>query len=549
MKIAVCQLNPKVGDFQGNLAKLQGAVERVIGDRPDLVVFSELFLTGYPPLDLLERGWFIEKQNEALDRVKALSTQIPETGLVIGAAVSTGSPSGRGLHNGVLLIQNGKTVAVQAKSLLPTYDVFDEARYFDPASQVTPIGFNQADLGLNVCEDAWNDPEFRPGGLPYHRDPIKDLAGQGVQAFINVSASPFHTGKDQVRFKLISSHARRHGRPFVFVNQVGGNDELIFDGRSMVIDGNGRPLILCPPFVEHIAVVDLEMPGTTADFVPREEVESLHQALCLGIRDYMHKSGFFTAVVGLSGGIDSAVTFALAADALGRKNVLGISMPSMYSSKGSVDDSKVLAENIGAEFRVVPIKGIYDAYLGSLESHFAGRKPDVTEENIQARIRGNILMAMSNKFGNLVLATGNKSELAMGYCTLYGDMAGGLAVLSDVPKVMVYKLAEYINRDRPVIPRAIIEKPPSAELRPDQKDEDSLPPYSILDQILNAYIEEGRSRREIVDQGLDPDTVKWVIETINRNEYKRKQAPPGLKVTSKAFGIGRRMPIVADHEA
>ena len=548
MKIALCQLNPKVGDFEGNVSRALAALGRIGSAEPDLVVLSELFLTGYPPQDLLEKSWFLEKQDRALEELANVTRHGPDIGLVTGAARPSPLETGRGLYNAAVLVHRGEVVFTQAKSLLPTYDVFDEARYFDTAPDVEVFPFKDEVLGLSICEDAWSDPALWPGRLMYAQDPIAMLAQKGATVLINVSASPFSVGKDELRHNIVRRHSARHNLPFVFVNQIGGNDELIFDGRSMVLDNTGAPISLCPAFREHIEIVDLVRPDRAEPFAAQKPIESVHQALLLGIRDYLGKSGFKTAVVGLSGGIDSAVTFALAVEALGRENVLGISMPSMYSSKGSVDDSAELADNLGAEFKVVPIKGIYDAYLAGLAEHFQGRKPDVTEENIQARIRGNILMAFSNKFGSLVLSTGNKSELAMGYCTLYGDMSGGLAVISDLPKMMVYDLARHINGEREIIPRAILEKAPSAELRPDQKDEDSLPPYPVLDKILHAFIEENRSVEDIIAQGFEPDMVRWVTRTVNLNEYKRKQAAPGIKVTSKAFGVGRRMPIVAKHE-
>jgi len=547
MKVTVAQLNPTVGDIEGNLGKAWAALERVAPENPDLVVFSELFLTGYPPQDLLERSWFIEKQEKALHQLAETSRRHPETGLVIGAALPSRGKFGRRLTSAAVLIYQGRIIFKQDKSLLPTYDVFDEARYFDPADKIKTVPFKDRVLGLSVCEDAWNDPEFWPQGLIYDRDPIAELAGQKADLFINVSASPFHAGKDEMRYRLLKNHAVRHQIPLVFVNQVGGNDELIFDGRSMVLDKQGEPIVLCPPFREHVRTVDMNLSGRES-FSPQNEIESIRQALVLGVRDYLGKSGFKSVVLGLSGGIDSAVVCALAVEALGRDNVLGLAMPSTYSSPGSLEDSRRLAVNLGIDFKVVPINGIYQAYLAGLSEHFQGRSFDVTEENIQARIRGNILMAFSNKFGHLVLTTGNKSELAMGYCTLYGDMSGGLAVLADVPKMMVYELARHINREREIIPQAVLDKAPSAELRPNQKDQDTLPPYDLLDEILNLYIEQGLSREEITARGFAPDLTAWIIKTVNRNEYKRWQAPPGLKVTSKAFGLGRRMPLAARHD-
>ena len=546
MKVTLAQLNPKIGDFKGNLDKALKVMEQVKPESPDLIVFSELFLMGYPPQDLLEKKWFFERQRRALEALMEASKSYPDTGIVVGAALPTSRSHGRGLFNAALLIYQGQAVYAQAKSLLPVYDVFDEARYFDTANLIKPVEFKGEFLGLNVCEDAWNDPDMWQSRL-YPEDPISALARQQTSLLINVSASPFHAGKDDVRYRLIHRHVLRHKTPMIFVNQVGGNDQLLFDGQSMVLDKDGNLLALLDEFAEQVVTVDLKNPGPPIEFKPKNEIESIRRGLVLGIRDYLGKSGFSSAVIGLSGGIDSAVTCALAVQALGPENVTGVSMPSVFSSQGSKDDARELAKNLKIAYHSIPIKPIHDAYLESLTPHFQGRASDVTEENIQARIRGNILMAFSNKFGSLVLSTGNKSELAMGYCTLYGDMSGGLAVLSDVPKTVVYQLAEHLNRDGEVIPWNSITKPPSAELRPDQKDEDSLPPYPLLDQILQLHIEDGLSSREIIDRGFEPDMVKWIVRTININEYKRRQAPPGLKVTTKAFGVGRRMPIVAEH--
>lgn len=545
MKVTLAQLNPKVGDIEGNLAKARTAIAQTIPDSPDLVVFPELFLTGYPPHDLLERSWFIKRQQDALAVLAKDSASYPETGIVIGAATPSRRQPGRGLYNSAVLIYQGQIVFQQHKSLLPTYDVFDEARYFDSADKIKTAFFKGQALGLSVCEDAWNTQELWPHGRLYDLDPIGTLIENRATIIVNVSASPFHAGKDELRRQLISGHAAKHGIPFVFVNQVGGNDELIFDGRSMALDKHGHPIAICRPYEEEILTVDMDNPGHPDLFLPEDRISTVHQALILGVRDYLGKSGFSSAIVGLSGGIDSAVTCALAVEALGRANVLGVAMPSMYSSPGSIEDARHLAANLGIEFKVVPITDIFQSYEAGLKDHFQGRPPDVAEENIQARIRGNILMALSNKFGHIVLVTGNKSEMSMGYCTLYGDMSGGLAVLSDVPKTMVYDLARYINRHREIIPQSTIDKAPSAELRPNQTDQDTLPPYDVLDQILTLHVEEGLSSQEIIDKGFAPDTVRWVVQTINRNEYKRWQAPPGLKVTSKAFGIGRRMPLAA----
>ena len=544
MRIALAQLDPLVGDIAGNEAKLRSTLEHCAHLAPDLVVFSELFLVGYPPKDLLERDWFIAHVASSLERIRQLSRDYPDTGIIVGAPITTGVDTGRGLYNAALLIYRGNLVGTACKTLLPTYDVFDEARYFDMAPLVDLLPFKGERLGIHICEDAWTDTALWAKRRFYDVDPVAALAAQGATLLINLSASPFSVGKERTRYELIKAHASRYGCPFVYVNQIGGNDELIFDGRSMCLDGRGRTIAVLPSFEECVQLVDTDLEGQDS-YSPQEEIASIYDALILGLRDYMRKCGFSKAVVGLSGGIDSAVTCALAAAALGGENVLGVSMPSPYSSRGSVEDSRQLARNLGIEFRVIPISDLYEAYLATLEPAFAATEPNVAEENIQARIRGNILMALSNKFGYLVLSTGNKSELAVGYCTLYGDMSGGLAVISDLPKMMVYDLAHYMNREREIIPVACIEKPPSAELKPDQVDQDTLPPYPVLDDILHHYVEEARSVPEIIGLGLDEDIVRWVARTVDRNEFKRRQAAPGLRVTTKAFGVGRRMPIAA----
>lgn len=542
MRVSIAQLNPVVGDIRGNLDRMVNIIKKY-APVSDLIVFSELFLVGYPPKDLVERDWFIEQVEKAIAVIQERSTDFPETGILFGAPLPTDRKIGKRLTNSAILIENGTIILNQPKSLLPTYDVFDETRHFDAAEHISIVPFKGEKIGISICEDAWNNESLFPEHRIYPFDPIAELAAQGATLFINISASPFYTGKWELRYKLIRSHARKYHTPFIFVNQVGGNDELIFDGGSMFFDREGEPVWLAPLFCEHVATVDTTAAGTPGMYQPADPVQTVYQALILGIKDYLKKCGFTGAVVGLSGGIDSALTCCLAVEALGRENVLGISMPSPYSSKGSVEDSRRLAANLGIRFQVVPISNIFTAYLEALEEHFEGKAPDVTEENIQARIRGNILMAFSNKFGYIALSTGNKSELAVGYCTLYGDMSGGLSVISDVPKTMVYELSEYINRNGEIIPRDIIEKAPSAELKPDQKDQDSLPPYPVLDRILHYYIEEGYSAEQIIAEGFEGDTVKWVIRMVERSEYKRRQAAPGLKVTSKAFGGGRRVPI------
>ncbi len=542
MKIFAAQVNPTVGDIKGNLEKLKALTENADKLNADLIVFPELFITGYPPRDLLNKSWFIRNIMSALAEIEKFSEKT-EAGILLGTPYPTERNTGRGLYNSALLIHKGKEIFIQHKSLLPTYDVFDEARYFDPAAETNIFKFKNVNLGLTICEDAWNDDKLWTKRL-YDFDPVESLAKQGADIIINISASPFFAGKEKIRFKIIKNHVIKHNIPFLFLNQVGGNDELIFDGRSMFLNEKGDMLSLLPSFEEYSTLIGTN-DKSVIDYEPEEEIETVFKALVLGIRDYLGKCGFKKAVIGLSGGIDSAVTAALAVKALGNENVLGVLMPSHFSSQGSIDDSVKLSEYLNIKYKIIPIKKIFDEYLRTLIPHFENKPPDITEENIQARIRGDILMAISNKFNSLVLSTGNKSELAVGYCTLYGDMSGGLAVISDVPKTMVYELAKYMNRRESVIPEAIINKPPSAELRPDQKDEDSLPPYPILDKVLHYYIEEGLHEEDIVNLGFEKETVQWIIRTVNRNEYKRKQAAPGLKVTSKAFGIGRRMPVAA----
>jgi NAD+ synthase (glutamine-hydrolysing) len=545
MKITMAQLNPVVGDLAGNRSAIASTYEAAAKTGADLVVFPELFLTGYPPWDLLERSWFIERASNAVKELAAMTASHPETGLLFGAPRPALTGEGKPLYNAAVLAHRGKVLFEQHKSLLPTYDVFDETRYFAPAPEIRTLGFKGEVLGITICEDAWTDPELWPHGMLYDVDPVGILAGRGATLFVNISASPYHAGKEEIRFGLIRGHARKHGRPFVFVNQVGANDELVFDGRSFAFDGQGEPVAVGAAFAEDVRTVETRQAGTPGLYAPLGPIESVHEALVLGLRDYMRKCGFGKAVIGLSGGIDSAVTCCLAAAAIGPENVLAVTMPMPFSSAGSVDDSIALAGRIGIRCVNLPIGSVYEAYIAALAPHFAGCAADTTEENLQARIRGNVLMAFSNKYGHLVLSTGNKSELAVGYCTLYGDMSGGLAILSDVPKTMVYELAAYINRKGERIPRAILDKPPSAELKPGQLDSDTLPPYPVLDGILHEYVEELRSVDEIVGMGFGADVVRRVAALVDRNEYKRAQAALGIKVTTKAFGIGRRMPIAA----
>jgi len=547
VRATIAQLNPTVGDIEGNLDKVARVLPRAAQDASDLLIFSELFLVGYPPRDLLEREWFIHKVEAAVDRVAEMSRKFPATGILLGAPVRVQMGTGHCLHNSAILIHHGNVLHVQHKSLLPTYDVFDEARYFDPAKDISTVAFKGEVLGITICEDAWNDEELWPRRL-YDLDPVAVLAKKGATLFVNISSSPFDVGKEDLRFRIVSNHARKHRIPFIFVNQIGANDELIFDGLSLAVDRDGDAFAVCPSFKEHVETIDTNTPGVPGLYAPQEQIESAHQALVLGIGDYLRKCGFQKVVIGLSGGVDSAVVACLAAEAVGSENVLAVAMPSLFSKPESTEYARRLAETVGIGFKVIPIDPVYKAYIESLKEPLElSDEIEITHENIQARIRGNILMAISNKSGHLVLSTGNKSELAVGYSTLYGDMSGGLAIISDVPKTMVYGIARCINREREIIPRWIIDRPPSAELRPDQTDQDTLPPYEILDRIIHYYVDEDYSIDEIVAEGFDPVTVKWAVRAIDRNEYKRRQAAPGLKITSKAFGMGRRMPIAAKY--
>ncbi len=540
MKIALAQLNPTVGDFAGNSAKILEFAQRAAKQGADLAVFSELCLCGYLPMDLIERPQFIDRNEREL---ACLAKQLPIPSIVGYAARATGS-TGKSAANAAALLANGKIEFVQHKMLLPTYDVFDESRYFQPAAAQNVFSFGGQNLGITVCEDIWNDKTFWAKPL-YERDPVAELITKRASLIINISGSPYTIHKRALRLDMLRALAKSHGRPVIYVNQVGGNDSLVFDGGSVVVLPDGRIPAQASSFVEDLVLFDTETGSGEFHAQPATEMDLVLQALICGTRDYVCKSGFRAVVVGLSGGIDSSVVAAIAVAALGRENVLGVSMPGPYSSEGSRADARQLAENLGIEFLTIPITDVFRSYLTALADAFRGRPENVTEENLQARVRGNYLMALSNKFGSMVLSTGNKSEMAVGYCTLYGDMAGGLAMLSDVPKTMVYALAELINRDRELIPRASVEKPPSAELRPNQMDQDSLPPYDVLDRILRAYIEDVKSPEEIASENnFDIGLVRSIAGKVDRNEYKRRQAPPGLKITSRAFGLGRPFPIV-----
>jgi len=539
MKIALAQFNPTVGDFAGNTTRILALAERAKERGADLAVFSELCICGYLPQDLLERPAFIDRNQKEL---KQLATKIALPAIV-GFVGKNKKGTGNGIANKAALIGGGKVLFEQSKMLLPTYDVFDESRYFQPAAAQTVFAFGDEKLGITICEDVWNDKNFW-AVRRYDRDPVTELAAQGTSVIINISASPYTIDKRALRVDMLRSIALSHQLPIVYVNQVGGNDSLIFDGASVALTLDGKVAAQAAAFEEDLVLFDTATGQGEIHEQPPEEIAYAFEALVLGTRDYVHKCRFEKTLVGLSGGIDSAVVAAIAVQALGAENVLGVSMPGPYSSEGSKEDAQAVAHNLGIKLTTIPISSVVDAYRDALKPVFGTSKPDVTEENIQARIRGNYLMALSNKFGSMVLSTGNKSELAVGYCTLYGDMAGGLAVISDVPKLMVYELAKFINRQREIIPRATIEKPPSAELRPNQKDEDSLPPYDVLDRILKAYIEDLRSPQEIADKyGFELKMVREIALLVDRTEYKRKQAAPGLKITSRAFGFGRPFPI------
>jgi NAD+ synthase (glutamine-hydrolysing) len=539
MKIALAQFNPTVGDFSGNSARILSLAEKARKRGADLAVFSELCLCGYLPQDLLERPSFIDRNHHELND---LAAKLPLP-CIVGYAGRVKNGTGKSIANKAALICSGRVVFEQSKMLLPTYDVFDESRYFQPASRQSAYGFGREQLGITICEDVWNDKNFW-AQCRYDRDPVTELVGQGITVLLNISASPYTIDKRALRLEMLQSIAVNQKRPVVYVNQVGGDDSLIFDGGSMALTAEGKVAAQASAFEEDLVLFDTVTGEGEIHAQPHEEIAYAYRALITGTQDYVRKCGFKKVLVGLSGGIDSSVVASIAVEALGAENVLGVSMPGPFSSEGSKADAKVLAQNLGIEFLTLPIVDVYDAYLKALAPAFASRSMDVTEENIQARIRGNFLMAISNKFGSMVLSTGNKSELAVGYCTLYGDMAGGLAVISDVPKLMIYELANWINRERELIPRSSIEKVPSAELRPNQKDEDSLPPYDVLDRILKAYIEDLHSPQEIADHyGFDLKLVRDIALLVDRTEYKRKQAAPGLKITSRAFGFGRPFPI------
>jgi NAD+ synthase (glutamine-hydrolysing) len=545
VKIALGQINPTVGDFSGNAAKIVNFSRRAQAAGAGLILFPELSVCGYPPRDLVERPLFVARNREIAERIAADTAGIA---VICGLVTPAHSSTGKTVMNSAALLMDGKIAFVQSKMLLPTYDVFDEMRNFAPAKSQELFSFCGNRMALTICEDAWNDKQFWRKRL-YTVDPVESLIKAGGNFVLNISASPFWIGKREFRRDMLASIARQHEVPVVMVNQVGGNDSLVFDGSSLVLNREGQVIAQGRSFEEDIVYFDShDLTGEMHEQIGGDEA-SVYSALVLGTRDYMHKCGFQKAIVGLSGGIDSALTAVIATDAVGPENVIGVGMPGPYSSPGSIEDARALAQNLGIRFELLSITPMYEAYRQILQDVFAGKKEDVTEENIQSRARGTLLMALSNKFGAIVLSTGNKSELGVGYCTLYGDMAGGLAVISDVPKTLVYRLSAYVNSRRIVIPQATLEKPPSAELRPDQKDSDSLPPYEVLDAVLEDYVEDSHSAERIAaDRGYDIETVQRVIRMVDRAEYKRQQAAPGLKISPKAFGYGRRFPIAAKCE-
>jgi len=539
MKIALAQFNPTVGDFEGNRARILNLAGEAQSRGADLAVFSELCLCGYPPQDLIERPAFAARNQQELI---CLAEKIPLPSLV-GFVGKAQDDTGKPVANSAALIARGKILFEQRKMLLPTYDVFDETRYFQPAVTQSTFAMGAETLGITICEDCWNDKNYWAQRL-YARDPVAELAGKGSTVMLNISSSPYTTGKRALRFDMLRAIARQHKMPLVYVNQVGGNDSLIFDGSSAAFLPDGTIGAQGKSFEEDLVLFDTASGAGDVHTQIADETEAVYRALVLGTRDYVLKCGFRQAVVGVSGGIDSALVATIAVDALGPQNVRGVAMPGPYSSEGSLRDARSLAKNLGIELLTLPIVETFQSYRRDLQSAFTGLPPDTTEENLQARIRGNLLMALSNKFGSLVLSTGNKSEIAVGYCTLYGDMAGGLAVISDVPKGMVYDLARFASGAKGRIPAETFAKPPSAELRPNQTDQDSLPPYDVLDRILKSYVEDLLAPEQIAAAyGFSVDLVRAVALQVDRSEYKRKQAPPGLKVTSKAFSVGRRFPI------
>lgn len=561
MKIGFAQLNTVVGDFAGNADKIVKACTELESRGAEVILTPELALTGYPPQDLLFKSDFVPENLRALEELHA---RVGQAAWIVGYVDTNPAPHGRPFYNAAAVLEAGQPIRKVFKCLLPTYDVFDEARYFEPGPPPVPLDIRGRRLGVTICEDIWTS-KYLPRGL-YLRDPVHDLVAAGAGAILNISASPFQIGKPASRREMIRNQAAKHRVPFFYCNAIGGNDQLVFDGNSLAVTAEGALWIAAPSFQEGVFLLDIGdmnhdviFRGIEDSHPPEiilhsnldsqsfhsRDMADLHDALVLGLHDYMVKCGFQSAVLGLSGGIDSAVTACLAVAALGAKNVTGVIMPSPFSSSHSIEDACTIAANLGINCLRIPITQSFETFKLQMKEAFEGRPEDTTEENMQARLRGLTLMSLSNKFGHLLLTTGNKSELAVGYCTLYGDMCGGLAVISDVPKTMIYRLARFINQhvQRELIPRRTIEKPPSAELRPNQTDQDTLPPYEILDEILRLYIEENLGASAIISRGFDPEIVRWVIRRVDLNEYKREQAAPGIKVTGRAFGIGRRMPL------
>ena len=536
MKIGFAQINPTVGDLKGNCELIVSAYERLAAAGAELVLTPELAITGYPPQDLVFKSRFVPENLALLEK---LHSRIGETALVVGF-VDRNEGRGKPFHNAAALLERGKPIRKTYKSLLPTYDVFDEDRYFEPATRVEPFEVQGKKIGVTICEDIWTD-EYLPRPL-YDVEPARSLVAQGAEIILNLSASPFRLGAPACRLEMIAAQARTYHRPICYCNAVGGNDQLIFDGNSIAVNASGDSIAQLAGFRKDEKIVDTDSIDAI-EFREAKTPEQLFAALSLGLGDYCRKCNFRSAVLGLSGGVDSAVTAVIAVDALGAENVTGVSMPSPYSSRGSIDDARGLARSLGINFLEIPITEAFKIFKGQFKEVFKGLPENETEENMQPRLRAMTLMALSNKFGHILLSTGNKSELSVGYCTLYGDMAGGLAVISDVPKTTLYELARWLNRKREIIPISTIEKAPSAELRPNQKDQDTLPPYDVLDEILQLYVEENLSARDIIARGFDEKTVRWVQRRVDLNEYKREQAAPGLKVTSRAFGMGRKMPI------
>ena len=543
MRIALGQINTTVGDFTGNVDRMIQYARRAAELKADVIAFPELSITGYPPMDLLERRSFIERSECEMQRLAGATADLP-LAIICGYAATANAATGKQISNSAAVLKGGELLLKQDKMLLPTYDVFDESRYFTPGDSERLVEIAHKPVAVTVCEDAWNDKQYWERRL-YRRDPVEELTAAGGQVLISINASPYSMGKRKLRREIFTTTARRHGIPVAYVNQVGGQDQLVFDGSSFILDANGTVMASAPSFQEDLIFCDLSTGiGDQRENVP-DPVEAVYEALVLGTRDYIHKCGFKKVIIGLSGGIDSSLTAAIAVDAVGQENVTGVSMPGPYSSDHSRSDAKVMAEALGIRYEVVPIGSMYDDFLRVLDPVFGELPRDVTEENIQARLRGVTLMALSNKWGAMVLTTGNKSELAVGYCTLYGDMCGGLAVISDVPKTLVYRLCRVANeRHEGAIPENVFIKPPSAELRADQKDSDSLPEYDVLDRILREYVEDNDSIKEIAAElNVPMELVQDIARKVDRNEYKRQQAAPGLKVTTKAFGIGRRFPI------